>query len=116
MDDRATHEGIAPRIRMAAMHLRGPKRSTSGPRTTRMSKVAQSATTGESDELFIVNALFELLIWAALRPRSARMASGISGGKANHEKKATKTALSAAHSARTHSRASSGGSCARRRT
>jgi hypothetical protein len=34
--------------------------------------------------------MFELATWSALRPRSARMASGMSGGKANQERKATK--------------------------
>ena len=74
----ARAEGIAPRIRQAAIHLLGPNRSQSGPMTTRTTSVALIATT------------FPLAISFAVKLRSVFRVLGVSGGKAYHERKATR--------------------------
>lgn len=75
---------MAPRIRRQAMTFLGPYLSTSGPTITLMTSVAHRAT------------ILELPTWVEVRWRSDLMASGMSGGKANHERKATKKATSKA--------------------
>ena len=74
----ASPEGIAPRTRRPAITFLGPKRSTKGPLIKRIIRLAVTAMTPE------------LPISALVKFKSCLIASGTRGGKANHDKKATK--------------------------
>ena len=74
----ARPEGIAPMTSKAAITSRGPYRSTRGPVTSRTINVAHSAT------------MLELATCLSVSFKSDLMASGISGGKANQDRNATK--------------------------
>lgn len=74
----ARPDAIAPRRRIVAIVFLGPYKSTNGPIMARVIIVDASAM------------IFELVTCAALRSKSDLMASGINGGKANQERKATK--------------------------
>ena len=74
----ARPEGTAPKIKRNAITFLGPYLSTNGPAITRRTRVAARAM------------MLEFPTCAFVRWRSDLMASGMSGGKANHERKATK--------------------------
>lgn len=74
----ARPEGMAPKMSRYAMTFLGPYLSMTGPTRIRRKRVETKAM------------ILEFPTCAVVRWRSDLMASGISGGNANHERNATK--------------------------